>query len=291
MAEKTRIEMVEAVARRFGHYRQGTATGGSTTTVVDTGALYEPDDFFIGHYVYVVEDAGGAGAAPEGEERPVTDYEQETATLTVSPVFSSAVGAGDTYELLKTRRADVVAAINAAIRAAGETWLAMVRDTTSLTIADDDYDYDLPVNVARLLALWVRGDTDEAWVEVPARMWRVTGTPGGPQVLLLDTQTGLSDGDTVQLEYLARPAELTADDGTLGLGQPAETELVKFVEEYALFWLHDQAANQGPEAAGFRPHYTQAQGCWERAAGIQARASRFHGRGTARTKRWAQHRG
>jgi len=91
--------------------------------VINTTALFEPDDFYIGHYAYIVTDAGGLGAAPQAEERPVTDYDQGTGTLTVSPAFSAAVGSGDTYELLALKRADITAAINAAIRQAGETWL------------------------------------------------------------------------------------------------------------------------------------------------------------------------
>jgi len=289
MAEKTRADLVEEVARRFGHYKSGTATGGSTTTVIDTGILYAPDDYWVGHYVYILEDAGGAGAAPEGEERPVTDYDQSTATLTVDPAFSAAVGAGDTYEVLAVRRGDVTAAINGAIRAAGETWLKHVVDTTTLTIADDDYDYDLPAAVVRLLMVSVRGDTDEAWVEVPGRLWSVGGTPGA-LVLYFDALTGLGDGDAIRLDYVARPSELTTDAGTLGVGEPAERELVDFIVCYALFVLHDQAASAAPEGAGFRPHLTQAQYWREEAERVRARASQV-GRGTARTMRWGRSRG
>jgi len=290
MAEKTRADLVAEVARRFGQYGTGTATGGSTTTVVDTGGLYAPDDFWVGHYAYILEDAGGEGAAPEGEERPVTDYDQGTATLTVDPEFSAAVGSGDVYELFATRRAEVVAAINAGVRAAGETWLVATVDTT-VTIAADDYDYDLPSDLTRLLAVWTRGGTDERFVELPGRLWRVSGTPAGPQELLLESLDDLDAGETLRLEYLARPTELSADSSTLGVGEPAERELVSFVVAYALYWLHDQAASRSPEAAGFRGHYTQAESQRAKAQEIRAGAARFHGRGTVRGTRWARGRG
>lgn len=285
MAEKTRADLVAEVARRFGHYASGTATGGSTTTVVDTGALYAPDDYWVGHYVYIVEDAGA-----EGEERPVTDYDQGDATLTVGPGFSAGVGSGDSYELLAAPRAEVVAAINAGIRAAGETWLKVVEDTSTLTIADDTYEYDLPVAVVRLLAVWVRDDSEEAWVAVAGRNWSVGGTPGA-RVLHLDTLKGLAADDLMRLDYLARVGELTTDAGTLGVGEPAEREMVEFVCTYALFWLHDQAASGVVEGMGFRPHLTQAQYYLENAERLRARVGRFHGAGTLRGMRWGRARG
>lgn len=290
MAKKTRGDLVAEVARRFGFYAAGTATGGSTTTLADTGGLYAPDDYWNGHYLYIVEDAGGAGAAPEGEERPVTDYVQSTATLTVAPAFSAAVASGDTYEVLAVRRADVIAMINSAIRMAGETWLVSKVDDSTVNLADDDYDYALPTDLVRLLCVWTRAATDEPWVPVAGRTYRVAKTPGG-QELVFDTLAGLDDEDTIRLEYLARPSELATDAGTLGVGEPAEVELVEFVVAGALFLLHDQAASGAPEAAGFRAHLTQAQYWKEEMERIRGRAGRFHGRGTVRGGRWARSRG
>lgn len=291
MAAKTRADLVQEVARRYGNYRQLTASGGSTTTIVDSDGLYEPDDYWVGHYATIVTDAGGESAAPEGEERPVTDYVQSTTTLTVGPAFSAAVADGDTFELLTARRADIIAAINAGVRAAGETWLVPTVDTSTVTIADDDYDYNLPSGLVRLLTVAVRDDTDEAYRFVGGHQWRVSGTPGGPQELLFDTLNGLAAGDTIRLEYLARPSELSADSSSLGLGEPAERELVQFVVQWAVYWLHDQAASRDVNAPGFRGHITLAQYHQERAERMRAMASRWHGRGTVRTARWARHRG
>jgi len=290
MAAKTRADLVAEVGRRFGGYKRLTASGGSTTTVVDADGLYEPDDYWVGHYVYIVTDAGGGGGARAGEARPVTDYDQGTGTLTVSPAFSAAVASGDVYELLAARRGEIEAAINAGVRAAGETWPVPTVDTT-VTIAEDDYDYDLPTALVRLLAVLVRGGAGEAWKVVGGQQWRVGGTPGGPQELLFDTLNDLGDGDTIRLEYLARMSELSADSSTLGLGEPAEREAVEFVLHWALYWLHDQAASGGVDAPGFRGHITQAQYQMEVAEGVRARASRWYGRGTLRGKRWARHRG
>lgn len=290
MAEKTRAELVAEVSRRLGFYLRGTATAGSTTTVVDTDNLLALDNFWVGHYVYLVEDAGGAGAAPEGEERVVTGYVRSTATLTIAPAFTAAAAAGDTYELLALRRADVVAALNGAIRASGETWLVYQVDDATVTIADDDYDYDLPVDVARLLAVWARDATDEPWMRVRGEAWQVAKTPGA-QELVFGTLAGLGAGDLIRLEYMARVAEMATDAAVLGVGEPAEREMVDFVVAYALFLLHDQAASASGGGAGYRGHLTQAQYWREEAGRVKASAGRFGGRGTVHGKRWARSRG
>jgi len=291
MTAKTRADLVGEVARRFGMYRRSTATGGSTTTLADTAKLYEPNDYWIGHHLYIVTDAGGLHAAPEAEERPVTDFVQSTATLTVGPAFTAAPVSGDTYELLPAKREDVIAAVNAGIRAAGETWLTQVVDTTTVTLADDDYEYNLPAGLVRVLAVWVRDASDEAWRQVPGRNWHVAGTAGAPQVLYFDSLDGVDSGQDLRLDYLARLSELSADSSSLGIGEPAEREAVEFVTSWALYWLHDMAASRAPESAGYRAHLTQAQYYVEIAERFRTRAARWQPAGTVHGARWAKARG
>jgi hypothetical protein len=290
MAAKTRADLIAEVARRFSFYMTGTASGGSTTTIVDSDGLYAPDDYYNGHYAYILTDAGGAGAAPQGEQRPVTDYVQSTKTLTVAPAFSAAVAAADVYELLPVGRMEIIAAINAGVRAAGETWLIPKTDDSTIDLAAGDYDYSLPAALARMLNVWTRSATDEAWQPLDGRLWWVQGTPGA-QVLEFKNIDALDADDTIRIEYLARPSELSTDAGTLGIGEPAETELVQFVVAEALFWLHDQAASRAPEAATFRPHLTQAQYYAEQAQAIKQAARGFRGRGTLHGPRWPRSRG
>jgi len=115
----------------------------------------------------------------------------------------------------------------------------------------------------------------------------VSGTPGA-QVLLLDSLQGLDSGDTLRLEYLARPSELTADTSSLGLGEPAETEAVRYIIEYALAWLHERAAASGGDQ--FREHLTLAKAATERAAAILQGARRSDA-GTVHAYRWPRARG
>jgi hypothetical protein len=80
-----------------GDYANGTATDGSTTTLVDTAidtVLTQEDDYWNGKVLFVCDDN------MTGEARLITDFVNATHTLTVSPAFSSAVGAGTTYSII-----------------------------------------------------------------------------------------------------------------------------------------------------------------------------------------------
>lgn len=283
MAAKTLADLVEAVADAFGHYRQGTADAASgADEIVDAEGLYEPDDYWNGHYAYILTDAGGAGAAPEGEERPVTDYDRTTATLTVSPDFSAAVAAGDTFELLPMRRDRIVRAINRAIEHA-DVWAKNATDDTTVVYAEDDYDYALPADLLSLRQVWTREDTDLAWHEVPAHQWRVLGVPGS-YILYFDTLDGLDTGYKIRLEYTARLDTLSDDTDTLGLGEVVEAECVDFIVNYALHWLFAQAAAAAPQSDAFRSYLTLAEYRREAAEKIKDRAThqlpagRIHGK-------------
>ena len=97
----TRSEVLKRLLRE-GLGESGTATGGSTSTIVDTGMLLSsayPDDKYKGMWARIEYDAGGAAAAPEGEIRSVTASVGSTGTVTVSPVFSAAPAASDRYQL------------------------------------------------------------------------------------------------------------------------------------------------------------------------------------------------
>src|SRR3989337_2202661 len=80
-----------------------TATGGAVGTVVDSayaipGATADHFDFKI---IKIATDAGGAGAAPEGEVRYISEggYAASTGTFTPSVNFTAAVANLDTYEI------------------------------------------------------------------------------------------------------------------------------------------------------------------------------------------------
>lgn len=78
----------------FADHRDATATGGSTTTLVDTTLPTSADDVWNGALLYVYE---GPGA---GSIRTVADYTGATDTLTVTKPFPEAITSASKYILL-----------------------------------------------------------------------------------------------------------------------------------------------------------------------------------------------
>ena len=121
MATTTSLVLIQRLSEAIGDYLSLTASGGTTTTVVDTDLdnLTE-DNGGVQGYVKIVTDAGGSGAAPEGEIRRIKNgtsgYTASSTTITVNFAFTASPASGDTYEL---HRFDPVVkrnAINSAIR-------------------------------------------------------------------------------------------------------------------------------------------------------------------------------
>src|SRR3990167_8204573 len=98
----TRRNLLSRFLRETGLGHYGTATGGSTTTLVDTTTLQSTqfsDQDWVGGWARISRDAGGAAAAPEAEIRPITTYAPSTGTITVNPAFTAAPVSTDNYEL------------------------------------------------------------------------------------------------------------------------------------------------------------------------------------------------
>ncbi len=96
-----RNDLLKRFLRETGLGTYGTATGGGTTTIVDTGSLQSTqfnDREHVGGWGRIGKDAGGAQAAPEDEQSPITIYAPSTGTITVNPAVT-AVASGDEYQL------------------------------------------------------------------------------------------------------------------------------------------------------------------------------------------------
>ena len=66
----------------------------SATEFASTDLIGKGDGYFIGYYVYVVRDAGGAGAVPQGEWGFISGYTSATGTFTHT-AFSAILAVGD----------------------------------------------------------------------------------------------------------------------------------------------------------------------------------------------------
>jgi hypothetical protein len=274
----TLLDLIQRIAPLAGPMHEGTAESGSGVAAIVDKTLIEPDDYWKNHYAYIMS---ADDAAPEGEERVVSDYVQSTGTLSLVPNFTAAVAAGDTYLLTSLRRADIVRAINNAIGRSSQRWGVPTIDTTTITITADTYQYDLPTDLVWLSDVLYRSDTDEPYRSIERGNWQVAGTVGAQVVDLLDI-SGFAADDHLRLDYVKRLGKLSNDDDTLDIGAPAEPELIAFLVDYSLWYLHNQAAMANVTSGAFREHYTQASNAYKRAealldqAPIWRRAGRIH---------------
>src|SRR3990167_1688572 len=97
-----------------------TATGGAVNSVIDSayaipGATADHFDYKI---IKIATDAGGAGAAPEGEVRYISEggYTAASGTFTPSVNFTAAVADGDTYEVHEIHPDEIDDVIKAKVR-------------------------------------------------------------------------------------------------------------------------------------------------------------------------------
>ena len=112
------------------------ATGGSTTSAVVASQAYSSQsaNAYDGVYIYVLTDAGGASAAPEGEQGRVTTagFTASSGTWTISPTLTAAIASGDTLQFLYGL--DRTAIFNAVNRIVGSLYMPAY---TILTLIDD----------------------------------------------------------------------------------------------------------------------------------------------------------
>ena len=126
-----------------------TATGGTTSTIIDTTLSADYQDFsdFDGAYCFIERDAGGANAAPEGEYAKVTGYATSTKTLSfAASSFTVAPASGDRVLIAQGSLFpfnDVLRKCNIALQNLGD----VVNINTSLTTASNQTEYTVPSGV------------------------------------------------------------------------------------------------------------------------------------------------
>lgn len=193
------------------------ATGGSTTTAIDTKLADEledgnEDDIYKGGTLIVIEDSAGAAAAPEGELSRITGYVASTQTVTISPALTAAIASGDRILIAPPDFPlyDTIEQVNDALKGCGDIPLP----DTSITTAANQTEYTLPLALKgrQLLNVEVQGITTDAndnrWTPVPN--WRVTDAAGGTTGLLILPQ--LASGYTVKVWYLGKHPRVDAFD-------------------------------------------------------------------------------
>lgn len=138
----------------------GTVDSGSTTTIVDA-ARTEDNDRWSGKWAYIDTDAGGAHAAPEGQERRISDFTASNDTITVDTAFTAETAIGDTYSIReKFSRAAYIVGINHGIREGARAFGTVTVDET-IVICSDKMNYTLPGTPTFVYQVWIEEPDSE----------------------------------------------------------------------------------------------------------------------------------
>lgn len=210
---------------------EGIATGGTTTTLIDTAGLaLLPDDYFnsgkkgLGS-IWVHYDAGGAGASPENEYRTISDFVQSTKTITVPTAFSAAPASGDWYAALRGRYPlqYLIMHLNRAIRYYYPR--QVVVDTASIVPANGTLEYSLPSTDVRVIKVEqvINTTTNE---KKTISGWAIKKTAAGTaDKLVFYDQPDVNYG--IELTYDARMGQLRASTDNLDEGISTELVVLK----------------------------------------------------------------
>lgn len=208
------FDLIYRTARLLGAVTEGIATGGSTTTIVDTNDRTEAANFWNGGTAFLIRDAGGAGAAPEKQSSVISSFTGNTLTLRTALTVAAAVN--DKYGVTRERytRPLLIQKVNEALQKLGTV---PVVDTTTLDTAANQTEYTLPIAAKfDLRQVFVQGKTGDAndnqWI--PYYHWHL-GTAGANATGLIFTDHQLFAGRDIRIVYMADHAELHADGDNL----------------------------------------------------------------------------
>lgn len=221
------------------------ATGGSTSTVIDTKLIDDlaesnEDDIYNGGTIIVIDDAGGANAAPEGEFSRITDYDAINATATFSPVLTTAIASGDRVIIAPVDFPlyDMIEVVNDALKSLGD----IPSMDTSITTVAGQYEYTLPLALKgrELLKVEMIGNGDQKYSEVPS--WRITPAAGGSTGTILFPS--LSDGFSIRITSAGKHPRVEAFDDFIN--EYIHPEVVHaVVYAHALQWKNDSSLISG----------------------------------------------
>jgi len=202
----TMFNAVLELVNMLGTLRVSTATGGDTTSCLDTKRL-EKNDTWNGGSLWLITDAGGASAAPEGEWARVSDFAETGGDITISAV-TAAIAAGDTYGISAGRYPlDVlISAINNEII----KHKIPRYDTTSLDVVAGQSEYTLPVGINgnNLVGVYESTSTDSDDNQWTPLSFSVQEAATGTQHVLVIESRSVGTGNDIMLEYLSRLSPL-----------------------------------------------------------------------------------
>lgn len=262
----TLYDLTYRVARELGTVQEGVATGGSTTTIIDTNDRTEANDYWNGGTVWILEDAGGASAAPEGEWGIVSDFAAASDTVTVRTALSAAVAANDKYAIAKPRYKLylIIQMINQALMDVGRI---PITDTTSVETDVNKTEYSIPVAAnLDLREVWYQNVTndvnDNRWTILSN--WYIQRTDTGTADLLVfpyqlsqdhylklvytDYHPELRDrtdtlSETIPIELVVYPAVLKCLEWYQNKTNSVESSMKRMLEKYTMLTNEAKVTN------------------------------------------------
>lgn len=223
----TLADLTLSLARKITDVIEGTATGGSTTTLIDTSQLTSfADDYFIAGTVWFLS------TTLSGVTATISDSVQSTGTLTFAT--QSATASGVRYALAneKFRRSYLRQFINSALR---DIRFPKVDDT--LTIVLGTTEYVLPTGVDEVLEI-----SRKAYSGTYARQYNWRQIAGK---LYFDKAP---DGALLRLIHNGQHAELTADTDVITIAGLNQERLVWEAAVYAWRWMLQMYGKDNPLA-------------------------------------------
>lgn len=212
-------ELLQDILLDMGQLRVSVATGGSTTTVVDSKlatAGSTDDDAWNKSTLFIVRDAGGAEAAPHGEFQFVSDYVGSTGTFTVDP-FTAAIGSGDVFAWSSEYFPvfNMIEIANAGLKFLGDISLV---DSTTLDSAASQTEYVGAVAWKRKPPFMIEiqgrtGDSnDNKWTTISN--WKYVPAAAGTGATIEFREQPLAGRD-LRIWYMDTHPDLTAFDSVI----------------------------------------------------------------------------
>jgi hypothetical protein len=203
------FDLVWKVVVELGTARTGTATGGTTTTLIDTDALrLTENDYYNEGTLFILKDQAGAGGAPENEFGKIKDFTQTTKTVLLYDALTVAPAAGDTYGVANRRFPLFLIRekINNALFMDGY----IPGEDTSITTVASQTEYTLPSGVSRDLRQVLVSTNDDSnmneWTPVVNFDVQKTATGTGDTLVLAYE---LEAGQTLWIRYAKQHDEMT----------------------------------------------------------------------------------
>jgi hypothetical protein len=235
-------DLLQAVYGDLGQNETFLATSGNQTTAVNSVLQTvdaPPDDNYCKEgTLFVLRDAAGLSAAPEGEFGRVQGYDSSNFTYTVDTTFTAGMDVGDTIMIASNQfpLREMIRCCNRALQVLGRVDLV----DTSITTVATHTEYDLPVimKLGKFIKIEYQANTadadDNQWLMLPQDSYYISpAVPGSVGRLVF--RDSFPAGHILRIWYSAVHPTLSAFNSIISETIP-EQLLISYAVVEALKW-------------------------------------------------------